>query len=192
MNSLLFQIVQLSLHELPSSSKAEIHSTIIRMMENYKTERRMCPALVKKLRRCILHEELAQRRRDQLSLLFCLEKEINLVSKSVKKIEVENFVDLEILPFNFSYLNANVPGVDVSFPKSPPIGCDCIGKRICLLNNCCPEMFNSQPTYNEFGEVLVSQISDSLFNFLSHYCVILMTSLSSLYLFRLLCTLKQR
>lgn len=126
------------------------------MMENYQVTRKICPNLVRKLRRRVLYEEFTERRRDQLSLLFCLEKEINLVSKSAKKIQVENYVDLEILPFNFSYLNANKPGAQVSFPKNPPIGCDCIGRRICLLNNCCPEMFNSQPIYNEFGEVMVS------------------------------------
>ena len=83
---------------------------------------------------------------------------MNLLSKCSKKIRVENVVDLEILPYNFSYVNKNLPGDGVVFPKNPPIGCDCIGERICVLNNCCPEMFSRRATYNEHGLVMVSEI----------------------------------
>ncbi|XP_065205525.1 histone-lysine N-methyltransferase SUV39H2-like [Planococcus citri] len=149
------QIVKLNLKDLPTSQKSEINTMIVKMMRDYKTTQKTSPQLVQKLRQNILREEMVNKRRDQLSVLFCLEKEINLVAKCRKKITVENFVDLELLPFDFSYINANIAGADVSFLKHPPIGCDCIGKRICLLNNCCPEMFNSQPTYNEDGQVMI-------------------------------------
>lgn len=128
---------------------------ITRMMQLYQNERKICHALVKKLRLWIQQEELVNKRRQQLTVLFCLQEEINLVSKSVKKIEIQNNVDMEILPFNFSYINSITPGPEVSFPENPPIGCDCVGKRSCFLNKCCPEMFNRQTTYNEFGEVMV-------------------------------------
>lgn len=136
----------------------EIRADISGLMEAHRIRRKICPTDVRKLRQDILFEEMVQKRRYQLSVLFCLEKEINLVSKSLKKITLENLIDLEVLPFNFSYVNKNVAGKGVVFPKNPPIGCDCRGERICILNNCCPEMFNRQSTYDERGLVMVSII----------------------------------
>lgn len=160
------QVVRLSLKELSPSLKSEIRAMIVKFIYSYQTARKISPIFVKKLRLSILQEEITNKRREQLSMLFCLEEEINLVSKSSKKISVINFQDLEILPFDFSYINSNIAGDDVSFSKNPPIGCDCIGRRICLLNNCCPEMFNSRATYNEAGEVMVCDLS---FNYLIYY-----------------------
>ncbi len=147
--------MKLGLNDLPKSQRQEIDFMILKLMEDYQIQRKLCHVKVKKLRQSILKEELVHQRREQLSLLFCLQEELNLISKSSKKIELENFVDTAVLPSNFTYINANEVGQDISFSKNPPIGCDCIG-RFCFFNNCCPEMFNSQPTYNKDGQVLVS------------------------------------
>lgn len=155
-------MVRLNLNELPRSLKSEINTSIVKLMQHYQNSHKIVPQFVKKLRQSILREEMINKRRQQLEVLFCLEKEINLISKSPKKIDVVNYEDLEILPYNFSYVNSSIAGQDVCFTKNPPIGCDCIGKRICLLNNCCPEMFNSRATYNEAGQVMVSWVGEIL------------------------------
>ncbi|KAI5646014.1 SET domain-containing protein [Phthorimaea operculella] len=78
---------------------------------------------------------LTRRRVKQLMALKDWEEHINQVDKC-KKLAVENDVDLAGPPVNFTYINESVPGVGVTIPTDPPIGCECSACN-CRSKSCC-------------------------------------------------------
>lgn len=61
---------------------------------------------------------------------------INECSQGYPFIAVENEVDMELPPTNFTYISQNVPGKGVTIPDDPLIGCECIGKCTTDSGNC--------------------------------------------------------
>lgn len=111
--------------------------------------------LIKLLSMCILTEEeeehaaelvqesrnllqlyvLSRKRCRQLMALKEWEDHINQVDKS-KKLSVINDADLAGPPENFTYINQSIPGVGVTIPDDPPIGCECTACN-CRSKSCC-------------------------------------------------------
>ncbi|XP_034253072.1 histone-lysine N-methyltransferase Su(var)3-9-like isoform X1 [Thrips palmi] len=73
-------------------------------------------------------------REQQLLLLAEWETEINKLSPHEARITVENDVDNERAPANFTYIASYIAGPNVVLPEDPPIGCacsDCGPKSVC-------------------------------------------------------------
>nr|CAD7454919.1 unnamed protein product [Timema tahoe] len=81
---------------------------------------------------CDLHLYRLQQRKD----LDNWEQDMNNTSKDKAKIFVENEVDLEGPPDNFTYVNNYVPGEGVHIPEDPVIGCNC-GEECSPGSKCC-------------------------------------------------------
>nr|CAD7426987.1 unnamed protein product [Timema monikensis] len=81
---------------------------------------------------CDLHLYRLQQRKD----LDIWEQDMNNTSKDKAKIFVENEVDLEGPPDNFTYVNNYVPGEGVHIPEDPVIGCNC-GEECSPGSKCC-------------------------------------------------------
>lgn len=79
---------------------------------------------------------LARKRCRQLMALKNWEEHINQVDKSKQKLSVVNDVDLAGPPEDFTYINASIPGVGVTIPDDPPIGCECSACN-CRSKSCC-------------------------------------------------------
>lgn len=58
---------------------------------------------------------------------------INAASQGKPYVVVENEVDLELPPPNFTYISRNIPGNGVTIPEDPLIGCDCYS--VCGLSS---------------------------------------------------------
>lgn len=99
-----------------------------------------------------------KKRLDQLQHIFEWKRKINLIDNS-SKLRVENNVDFEVPPIDFTYTNDVVPGDGVTIPDEPPIGCECntidggCGKR----SNCCGKISGSQFAYNRNRSICVLQ-----------------------------------
>ncbi|XP_063826768.1 histone-lysine N-methyltransferase SUV39H2-like isoform X1 [Ostrinia nubilalis] len=94
------------------------------------------PELVQEARDVLQLYVLARRRSRQLMALKDWEDHVNQVDKSKMKLTVINDVDLAGPPTNFTYINDCIPGVGVTVPDDPPIGCDCTSCN-CRSKSCC-------------------------------------------------------
>ena len=65
------------------------------------------------------------------------QKKINEVNKDPAKIFVENKVDLEGPPANFTYITDYIAGKGVEIPSEPIIGCEC--ESCTASSDCCPK-----------------------------------------------------
>lgn len=77
----------------------------------------------------------ARRRCRQLMALQEWEEHLNQVD-DCKRLSVENEVDFAGPPESFTYINHSIPGVGVTIPENPPIGCDCTSCN-CRSKSCC-------------------------------------------------------
>ncbi|CAG2061616.1 unnamed protein product, partial [Timema podura] len=91
---------------------------------------------------CDLHLYRLQQRKD----LDNWEQDMNNTSKDKAKIFVENEVDLEGPPDNFTYVNNYVPGEGVHIPEDPVIGCNC-GEECSPGSKCCAKEWESRFAY---------------------------------------------
>lgn len=70
---------------------------------------------------------------------------------------VENYVDYEGPPLNFTYINEYLPGEGVTIPQDPPIGCKCDNDCAFLCRkNCCAEMSGGKFAYNAKKRIKIS------------------------------------
>ncbi|XP_059057324.1 histone-lysine N-methyltransferase Su(var)3-9-like isoform X1 [Achroia grisella] len=101
------------------------------------TQKDECHALelVQNARTLLQMYVLTRKRCRQLMKLKDWEKHLNHIDKS-KKLTVENNVDLDGPPENFTYISQSIPGAGVTIPNEPPIGCDCIACN-CRSKSCC-------------------------------------------------------
>ncbi|XP_049835843.1 histone-lysine N-methyltransferase SUV39H1-like isoform X1 [Schistocerca gregaria] len=84
----------------------------------------------------------------QLDALKTWEKELNDKATEKAKIFVENDVDLEGPPSNFTYINDYIPGKGVVIPDDPPIGCTCGPKCDRHSKECCGQQSGSIFAYS--------------------------------------------
>lgn len=84
----------------------------------------------------------------QLDALKTWEKELNDKATEKAKIFVENNVDLEGPPSNFTYINDYIPGKGVVIPDDPPIGCACGPKCDRHSKECCGQQSGSIFAYS--------------------------------------------
>lgn len=113
-------------------------SLIIKLLSMiYLPEKDECYAfeLVQDARNLLQMYVLTRKRCRQLMKLKDWEEHLNQVDKS-KKLTVENNVDLDGPPENFTYINQSIPGSGVTIPNDPPIGCECLACN-CRSKSCC-------------------------------------------------------
>ncbi|XP_049872448.1 histone-lysine N-methyltransferase SUV39H2-like isoform X1 [Pectinophora gossypiella] len=91
--------------------------------------------LVQNTRNILQMYVITRKRVQQLMALKDWEEHLNQVDKC-KKLTVENHVDLAGPPDNFTYINQSIPGVGVTIPDDPPIGCECAACN-CRSKSCC-------------------------------------------------------
>lgn len=90
------------------------------------------------------------------------EAQINAVDKS-SKLTVENDVDFELPPMDFTYINDVLPTDGLIIPDEPPIGCECppdteTGKSSCSPSTkCCGKLFGSEMAYTRYKTLRVPQ-----------------------------------
>ncbi|XP_060801415.1 histone-lysine N-methyltransferase Su(var)3-9 isoform X1 [Amyelois transitella] len=78
---------------------------------------------------------LTRKRCRQLMVLKQWQDHLNQVDKS-QKLTVINDADLAGPPENFTYINSSIPGVGITIPDEPPIGCECTACN-CRSKTCC-------------------------------------------------------
>jgi len=93
-----------------------------------------------------------QKRRNLLARLKEWEKQINSISEEAY-ISIENSVDLEGPPLNFTYINDYKPDKDIVIPDDPLVGCDCAPDCYKNRDNCCAHQSGGQYAYSPFGRV---------------------------------------
>lgn len=94
-----------------------------------------------KIKRLILHVLLNELRQSQLDSLRDWESEMNNITRGKPIIRVENLIDLESAPQDFYYIDNYLPGVGVTIPDDPPIGCEC---DVCETKSSCCFKQNGQ------------------------------------------------
>lgn len=83
---------------------------------------------------------------EQLDAISKFERQINNTDKS-SNLTVENLVDYEGPPSQFTYINDVIPGEGVTIPDDPPIGCEC--ENGCFFKTqCCGKKSGSSFAYN--------------------------------------------
>lgn len=112
-------------------------------------------AIVKILVEDRILRELQGKRKKQLAELRLWERNMNTICSDPAKLSVENYVDLELPPFDFIYINECRAGEGVTVPSDPVVGCECTD---CAINykSCCPNQMNSWFAYNKYGRLKVS------------------------------------
>ncbi|XP_063242582.1 histone-lysine N-methyltransferase SUV39H2 [Bacillus rossius redtenbacheri] len=110
--------------------------------------------LVDLVRRQLLLRELAAMRVQQRELLDQWEYEMNTITKNEAPIKVENNVDLEGPPEEFTYITDYLPGEGISIPEDPPIGCSCL-KCERRTRTCCGHLSNSVFAYTQDRRLMV-------------------------------------
>lgn len=83
------------------------------------------------------------------------EIEINKVSSDLACVSVENDVDLEGPPTNFTYINDYKPGEGIIIPDDPLVGCECEPDCISNKHQCCGHQSGGQFAYNKWRRVAV-------------------------------------
>ena len=73
---------------------------------------------------------------------------MNCVSKDPGKIAVENDVDDDGPPTDFTYINDYLPRNDIVVPDDPLIGCQC--EKECEIKGCCPDRNDAFMAYSKF------------------------------------------
>lgn len=89
----------------------------------------------------------------QLKQLEEWEKKINDIDKS-SNLTVENLIDFECPPLNFTYTNDVEPGKGVTIPDDPPIGCDCTN-GCSSKSKCCNDNSGSSFAYTSNKRIRV-------------------------------------
>lgn len=97
------------------------------------------------------------KRLEQLDQIRQFQKNINSLDKS-KNLRVENIVDFEMAPTDFTYTNDRIPR-NVEIPDDPPIGCECAhaGESCSRRSNCCPKGQDADFAYTSRGLICVPQ-----------------------------------
>lgn len=105
--------------------------------------------------KAILCHKLGVLRKQQLLQLADWQNEMNLLAPNEAPIVVENNVDLEVAPIQFTYIANYIPGPGVSLPEDPPIGCACstCGPR----SFCCNAHNDADFAYSKHGKLAVLQ-----------------------------------
>lgn len=95
-----------------------------------------------------------QKRQRVLAELKQWEKQINAVAPEEAPIIVENGVDLEGPPQNFTYINDYKAGEGIIIPDDPLVGCDCTD---CYenRNSCCAHQSGGTFAYSRWRRVVV-------------------------------------
>lgn len=103
----------------------------------------------------MIMKELTGKREKQLAELRTWERNMNSICSDPAKLAVENFVDLELPPMDFVYINECIAGEGVTIPSDPVVGCECTD---CFTDHksCCPNQMNSWFAYNKLGRLKVS------------------------------------
>ncbi|XP_053604536.1 histone-lysine N-methyltransferase SUV39H2-like isoform X1 [Plodia interpunctella] len=91
--------------------------------------------LVQDARNILQMYVLTRKRCRQLMILKEWQDHLNQVDKC-QKLTVVNDFDLAGPPENFTYINSSIPGVGVTIPDEPPIGCECTACN-CRSKTCC-------------------------------------------------------
>ena len=113
----------------------DIDNKILRMLELPKD--RWDPMSVQEIKNDLVIREFHFKRQEQLTKLRLFELEVNVVSAGKPPIKVENLVDLEEMPINFTYVNDYLPGEGITIPEDPLVGCDCQPACSPDSGNCC-------------------------------------------------------
>ncbi|XP_077977365.1 histone-lysine N-methyltransferase SUV39H2-like [Glandiceps talaboti] len=99
-------------------------------------------------------EEIDPETRALKKRLQAWEADINSKCTDPASIQVENNVDMEGPPSNFTYINEYMPGPGIVIPNDPLIGCECTN---CFENAeiCCPSLPGAKFAYNRHGRIRV-------------------------------------
>ncbi|XP_065214992.1 histone-lysine N-methyltransferase SUV39H2-like [Planococcus citri] len=151
LNKMVQSYLTISGLKLPASKRSLVQEELIDYIKSHTS-----PTLrqMEDLRRKIILEWILELREVQLLTLQQMQLEINLISDNEAEITVENNVDLEVLPANFTYVNNNVPGYGVTIPTDPPIGCNCLlgcawSKQKIVSGSCCTDNADVEPAYDD-------------------------------------------
>lgn len=82
------------------------------------------------------------------------ETHLNSLSKEKGRIRVENIVDLEGPPKNFTYITDYKVG-DGIYLCEMAVGCECTDCLNCPVEGCCPGVSQHKFAYNELGQVRI-------------------------------------
>ncbi|XP_044756629.1 histone-lysine N-methyltransferase SUV39H2-like isoform X1 [Coccinella septempunctata] len=104
--------------------------------------------------KALVHYDLLVRRENQLAALKAWSDRINEEKEKVPLL-VENRVDLEVLPRDFTYINENISGRNVRMPKHVISGCECVecGPKI---KACCGRQEYNGFTFTKAGRINVN------------------------------------
>uniref|UniRef100_A0A915J472 Histone-lysine N-methyltransferase n=1 Tax=Romanomermis culicivorax TaxID=13658 RepID=A0A915J472_ROMCU len=100
-------------------------------------------------------ESSNNRRRQFLAKLKESQRKIDEVchKNNLKSIKLENNVDYELFPENFSFIVENIYDKSINFDKEALIGCKC-ALRCSLKDNCCPIEMGSELAYKRNGQIM--------------------------------------
>jgi histone-lysine N-methyltransferase SUV39H len=107
-------------HKVPTEN--DIDNKILQLLELPKD--RWDPMAVQNIKNDLVIREFHFKWQEQLKKLQVSEMLMNS-SADKAHIKVENLVDLEEIPTNFTYVNDCLPAEGISIPVDPPVGCDC-------------------------------------------------------------------
>lgn len=95
-----------------------------------------------------------EKRYDTLKTLKKWECDINKLLTGSAKIKIENNVDLEVFPDNFTYITDYQAAEGIIIPDDPPVGCECDN---CYeeRKSCCASQSGNIFAYSRFGTLNV-------------------------------------
>ncbi|XP_022099527.1 histone-lysine N-methyltransferase SUV39H2-like [Acanthaster planci] len=105
------------------------------------------------LERAISPVDLSNQRRNVQRALRRWRAQLNKVCTDNAVILVENRVDLEGPPKDFTYINDYKPGPGIVIPTDPLVGCDC--EDCSSESNCCAQKSGAPFAYSKFGRIKV-------------------------------------
>lgn len=145
---LLKQLGNFDLKDLPD--KLSIQQKILRLVATPPKEREI--HRLEEGKQAILLYQLVLKREKQLEQLQKWEEGINAQSKEDAIIKIENNVDLEGPPCDFTYINKSIAGKNVKISKTPASSCDCdeCGPR---KKQCCGRQDPNSFTYRKRDKI---------------------------------------
>ncbi|CAK8689282.1 histone-lysine N-methyltransferase SUV39H2-like [Clavelina lepadiformis] len=95
------------------------------------------------------HAEYATKKQKLHVELMAWQKKINSINGQKPLLAIENEVDLEPFPSNFTWIVNNIPGKGVTLPVDPLLGCNCVdgcGNNL-DKGGCCPGVHKGRFAY---------------------------------------------
>ncbi|XP_048511712.1 histone-lysine N-methyltransferase SUV39H2 isoform X1 [Athalia rosae] len=155
-------------------SRSDVEKVLARLIENGSIEKYVLPStddmnkrlalvmkkpsqplvrLSEKIKYDIALYQFHIQRSTQLKLLEQWENKIRLITKNKPVVRVENVVDLEGPPTDFTYVDDYLSGKGVTIPNDPPVGCEC---SICeVKSNCCGKQSGGSFAYTTTKRIRV-------------------------------------